>query len=1523
MSKTCHRQRGRIVASACILLRACVTLSSRLLPPHSLLFGLILFFLPTAVFAWPADSDWIGIPRGLSLLSDPQNDAIGNDARDIVGDATRPVAYVFNDGNYVYYRIRVDRDPHDNTGISFSPFGWGFLIDTNGNSDDYEFMVMIDGIANPEVMYVAKNTLQGTLGDASDKAELIMWQENLSYNVNYRVVSAGTIFPVASPTPDYFVDWKIPFDVFKSSLGVSDNTLIRYFVGSANNAMVLNADLCEGSGNTSLANGLSNFILPNGQQPVTGSVTFVTALDGSGDLTEFYAGSTVYLRVSDNDRNAVKSAAEQVVVTVVAPSGDSQDLVLTETGADTGIFTGALATEDGAAVAGDGILQVSPIEIIVVRYLDSADAYYLLDQLRTDTARALPAADLAVNKSVDHPTPNENEAIKYTVTVTNNGPSGASGIQITDLLPTGVTYAGDDGGGSYNPATGLWSAGSLARGTSRSLVIDATVNPGTFNTTITNTATRTAAAQPDPNSANDSATATIAITGIDLAVAKSASTVTPPVSGTVVFTLTVSNLSAGTATGVRLTDLLPAGTWTAITVGPISQGSYTTATGVWDIGSLAGGAVATLQLSAQLQAGVAGGTPLTNTASISHSDQADPATDNNSASVALVVGGVDLALNKTVNNASPDEGGTVVFTVTVSNSATAATSASGIAITDLLPAGLTWLSDTPSAGSYNRNTGLWSGFSLAPGGSATLILTAGIDAGTAGQTLTNSAAVTALTQSDVNLANNSASCTVTVRHTDLQVTKSVSNATPADKTNIVYTIMVKNLGPLAASNVTVFDQLPGQSSYVSHVAPAGTTYSTATNLWTVGNLAVGQELTLTITAYVNIGNNPKSFFNSAYLNSCTPGDNNGTNDVSLVTVTINGTDLGITKTMNTGYTSYPVSGASTQFLITLTNYGPNTATGITVKDIVPAGLSCDSATIVQGGGGFTNAGGKCDWTPANLAPNASAILRLNSTVSAATGSILTNRVSITAVDQADPNAGNNSASQVLYVGATDLALAKGVDNPTPVIGDTVTFSITLTNNGTNTVTGITVTDLLPAGLTYLSHSAPAGTTYNSASGVWNVGTLAFPGNTTLTLRTTVDAGTGGTVITNSASISAAGSFDPIAANNSASAAITVQQADVYVTKTATTLTPFAGDSVTFTVVAGNTGPNSATGVTVRDQLPAGLTYLSHVAAAGTSYDPLSGDWSVGTLAKSGSATLTVTATVDPGTHGSTLINTASKTAAVQTDPNSANDSASINLTPQLLQIDLALTKIVDDPTPAVGSNVVFTIGLFNLHGTRPATGIVVTDTLPAGLTFVSAVVSAGSLTATPAVGASGNIVWGITPLAAMSNATLTITAQVAAGTSGLTLTNNATITAQAQADPNLANNSASRSVVPQALPSITVLKSADRSKVNSGGTVTYTITTRNTGAGSATVVTAIDNLSPFVALVLDYDGLAPLDQPFDFDPGSSGLTAGTPVYYDAGGVFTPDFAAGVDGNVVRWELPLNGSFGAGGEFTIRFKVRVK
>jgi uncharacterized repeat protein (TIGR01451 family) len=1521
------------------------------------LAAVITLALPFAAWAWPTAADWIPIYYGSGELSDPQGDAQGNDGRDIVGDSSNAAAFLFNDGNYMYFRMRLNKDPRKVLATGeLDPFGWGFLIDTDESLDDYEYMIMLDGISNPDVMYLAQNTVQGTLGDASDKAELILWQENLNYQNNYRILGptdSGGPTTTFGGNGDYFLDYRIPYDVFKNSMGLEENSLIRYFVGSANNAMVLSADLVQGS---DLYNGSSNFTLPSGSPPTTGSVFFVSDATGATDLTEFYAGATIYLKVIDADLNSIASQVQTTSVQVESPSGDLETVTLTETGADTGIFTGPLLTLDDPESDDDGVLQVSPTEIVTVTYIDAADGSTptpLKNQGRTDTARALPAADLQVVKSVNDSTPNEGDTITYSVTVTNQGPSSASGIQITDLLPAGVTYVSHiaPGSTSYNPGTGLWSAGSLAKDAGKTLQINAVVDDGTAQTTIHNTATRTAAAQPDPNPANDSSTASISVTGADLSVAKSVNDLLPAVGETVEFTITVTNNGTFGATGVVLEDVLPTATWSSVSVDSASQGttSYTGGTLTWNIGTLAypaggPGETATLVLSATLAGSVAGGTTVVNTAAIASVDQSDPDPADDSASVTLVVGGIDLSLDKSVTSpasATVDEGDTVVFSVTVTNSAVSSTTATGVEVTDLLPAGLSYDSYSATQGTFASGNGRWNGISLAPGASATLTLNATVDGGTAGRTLTNTAEITAYDQVDIDTGSHSAEAAVAVRSSDIQVQKTVDNPTPNDGDNINFTITATNVGSLDVTTLTVFDQLPGQVDYVSSTATHGS-YSDSTHLWTVGPLTAGQAATLTITVTVNLSQqDPRTFFNTASLDSVLPGDSNSTNDVASAVVSVEGTDLGITKEMNTGYTNYPASGDTTQFLITLTNLGPNPATGIVVKDLLPSGLSCGSGTVSQG----SFATNKCEWSVGNLAVDASATLVLTSTVSAANGTTLTNRASITAVDQPDPNAGNNTGSQILYIGASDLSLSKTADNATPNVGDMVTFTITLTNNGINSVGGIEVTDQLPAGLTLIETGidAPSATqgSYDAGTGVWTVGTVGYPGSATLTLKGTVDEGTGGTTLTNQAGITAAGALDPDSSNDQASAAVDVQQADVYVNKEADSLTPYVGETVTFTITAGNNGPSSATNLIVNDLLPSApdsqstpdpvFSGISAIPSTGT-FNPATGDWAIGALAKNATATLTITATVNSDTESLNITNTAAKASADQTDPNAFNDSASITLTPQLLLIDLQLTKGVNDAAPVEGSNVLFTLTLYNLHGSRAADAIQVTDLLAADFTFVSATPSQGSYD-------SGTGIWDVAFLGPMSNVTLSLTASTACGSAGSTLTNQAEITAADQNDPDAGNNSAGVDVTPiDASPSLMVVKSATHSITGDplisaapGQVITYTVQVQNTGCGKATNVELDDHMSPYTAWQLDFNNDGAPDEPFNFAAQTSGLTLGTPDYsQDNGGTWdvTPTsegggMPAGYDGTITNWQIPMTGEMASGGQFTLRYKVRVK
>ena len=178
--------------------------------------------------------------------------------------------------------------------------------------------------------------------------------------------------------------------------------------------------------------------------------------------------------------------------------------------------------------------------------------------------------------------------------------------------------------------------------------------------------------------------------------------------------------------------------------------------------------------------------------------------------------------------------------------------------------------------------------------------------------------------------------------------------------------------------------------------------------------------------------------------------------------------------------------------------------------------------------------------------------------------------------------------------------------------------------------------------------------------------------------------------------------------------------DLSLTMAVDTTPQMIGNNLVFPIIVTNAGPDAATNVTVRNLLPAGLTYVSD-NGLGT-YDSGTGIWTVGTLASGAGAALEVTATI--ATAGA-KINYAEVWSADQFDPNStpANNSTteddydSVTVTP-ITTTGLSITNIVNNPTPNVGSNVVFTITVSNFSASN-ATGVQVNTTFPAGLDFVS------------------------------------------------------------------------------------------------------------------------------------------------------------------------------------------------------------
>ncbi|RYD92390.1 MAG: DUF11 domain-containing protein, partial [Sphingobacteriales bacterium] len=289
----------------------------------------------------------------------------------------------------------------------------------------------------------------------------------------------------------------------------------------------------------------------------------------------------------------------------------------------------------------------------------------------------------------------------------------------------------------------------------------------------------------------------------------------------------------------------------------------------------------------------------------------------------------DLMVTKTVNNAIPTVGSNLTFTIIVKNNGAA--DATGVIVTDQLPTGYTYVSSTVTTGVYNNATGIWAVGNLANGASATLTVTATVNAS---GVYTNKAAITG-SETDPDPSNNESIVTPTpgTIQANLGVVKSVNIAVPIIGSNVVFTIAVNNAGPNNATNVKVTDVLTAGYTYVSSTVTTGT-FDSASGTWTIGNMSNGANATMTITAKVNaVG----PYSNTATIAGSEADPEPGNNSSTITTVPNAAmVDLSINKSTDIK----PISiGEEFDYLLTVKNIGANLATGTIASDVLPEGLT--------------------------------------------------------------------------------------------------------------------------------------------------------------------------------------------------------------------------------------------------------------------------------------------------------------------------------------------------------------------------------------------------------------------------------------------------------------------------------------------------------------------------------------------------------------------------------------------------------
>ncbi|MDD3754663.1 MAG: Ig-like domain-containing protein, partial [Methanobacterium sp.] len=854
------------------------------------------------------------------------------------------------------------------------------------------------------------------------------------------------------------------------------------------------------------------------------------------------------------------------------------------------------------------------------------------------------------------------------------------------------------------------------------------------------------------------------------------------VGDTVTYTVTATNNGPNTATGILISDIVPAGL-SGVTVTP-SVGTYYN--GIWTIPTLANNAKATLTITGTATAAMAG-LNTTNTATRIAQEQYNSRPTTTTASVYTKK--ADVTITNTANHSTLNVGDNGTFTIRVTNNGP---DRANIQITDLLsqlPAGFT--AGTPSTGSYNPTTGVWTITNLATGtaNAATLVFSGVIQAAQAGTTIINHVTAT-MTEYPQTVAIPDASIYVKKADVTLSQTGSYYQDT------VTFIVTASNNGPDTATNIKISDVIPAGLTNVTFTPSAGTSY--ANGVWTIPSLDYLANATLKITGTAT----PQTtVINTANKTSQTEYNANMQNSTSFG-VYVPQADLRIYVYDMNGLQNW-FYGSSPEYIIDVKNYGPDDATGVIV--------TIDLGNKLQYIGYNSRSGGTVTINGNILTWNIGTISRTGNPNKPGTASIellcriigtgdVTLHANVTG-NEYDPNLANNAGQWDISIEkSADVKVTQTVDNPSPNIGDTITFTITVTNNGgPDDATNIEITDQIPSNLTNVTITASNGIeTYNTATGVWTITSL--PVNTTETL--TITGKTTTTFFNNTATkTKQSDQYDWDLTNNSQ--IIYVPSEDqlnrsnkstdlrIYVYDMNGLQNWFYGSSPEYIIDVKNYGPDDATGVIVTIDLGNKLQYIGYNSRSGGTVT-INGNiltWNIGTISRTGNPNKPGTASIELlcriiGTGDVTLH---ANVTGNEYDPNLANNAGQWDISIEK-SADVKVTQTVDNPSPNIGDTITFTITVTNNGGPDDATNIEITDQIPSNLTNVTITASNGIETYNTATG-----VWTITSLPVNTTETLTITGK----TTTTFFNNTATKTKQSdQYDWDLTNNSQIIYIIP-------------------------------------------------------------------------------------------------------------------------------
>ncbi|MFC2084621.1 OmpA family protein [Bacteroidota bacterium] len=661
---------------------------------------------------------------------------------------------------------------------------------------------------------------------------------------------------------------------------------------------------------------------------------------------------------------------------------------------------------------------------------------------------------------------------------------------------------------------------------------------------------------------------------------------------------------------------------------------------------------------------------------------------SNTASIVVQGGGL-LMLNKTVFPETAFPGDTVEFSIDVFNAGNA--TLYSVNVVDTLLTTLSYLSSSPS-GNDDNNILTWLIDSVLIGSRQAITFNAVIDSTVSyGSSIENTVHAkdsegTIVTASAVITIGSAANVTIKKK-------VSATEATAGD--SLVYTIYYSNRGNISATGVVISDALPLGTQFIS-ASPIAQTSSGVVS-WFIDTIPPGYSDSVKFKVLIPYFIPQGTKLENIALISASEDISINSNTVSTyVNPSLPSLILNKTVSADTAFVGNTVT-----YSIYLENTGDLALDNISMRDTIPAGLTdvtvSDNASLTDGG--------IVIYERSVLQPSEKDSLTVTAVIDpglpSPAGLEIINRAYVQSTQTPEQW---SEAKTVIYVPI--LFIDKTVSADTAFVGNAITYSIYLENNGDLALDNISMRDTIPAGLTDVTVSDNA--TLTDGIVIYERSVLQPSEKDSLTVTAVIDPGLpspAGLEIINRAYVQSTQTPEQWS-----EAKTVIYVPILFIDKTVSKDTVSVGDSLTYSILLRNNGDFTLTNITVLDTIPSQI--LNVTVSANSSISDGIVFYSKDYLQVSEVDTITITGIIDENLPANVAIN---NTAYTISDYTNLQSSSAVSVTYKESIYELQLEKIISRDTVLVGDTLHYLIRLTNI-GNSGITNISLTDTIPSQLT---------------------------------------------------------------------------------------------------------------------------------------------------------------------------------------------------------------